>query len=182
MRERLSHNRRLWIAVRATGLIDYRRFCSLAAKLPALYLTQGEHYDGYTLLLPGIPVSCGTLPDIGQRLGSVDGRPALLTDLAPSFLDGDRLTLVVLEQVNPSGRQPRLAASAADVTGWTLHDGCVALVDDRFSDDRYGWALVRRRRQLCSTQTAVTAATAYRQYLTSEALERAAASYGGLTA
>ena len=99
-----------------------------------------------------------------------------------SLLDGDRLTLVVLEQVNPSGRQPRLAASAADVTGWTLHDGCVALVDDRFSDDRYGWALVRRRRQLCSTQTAVTAATAYRQYLTSEALERAAASYGGLTA
>jgi hypothetical protein len=133
--------------------------------------------------MPGIPLACGTLPDIGQRLGSVEGSPALLTDQQPELLTaGDRLVLVTLEQVCYGG-QPRLAADSEAVprTAFTVVDGRLALVDSRFGDDRFGWALVRRRRGLCSTQTVVTAATTYRHYLTPEALQRAAESYGGLT-
>ena len=183
MRERLSHNRRLWHRVRGTGLISYAQFCALAAKLPALYLMREEHFRGYKLLLPGIPVACGTLPDVGCRLGTVDGQAALLTDVDPSGLSpADRFVLVAVEQVL-FGDQPQLAADSEAVprTAFTVVDGRLALVDSRFGDDRYGWALVRRRRGLCSTQTVVTAATAYRAYLTPEALQRAAASYGGLT-
>ena len=183
-RERLAHNNNLWKVVKSTSFITYAQFCALAAKLPALYLTCMEHFEGYTLLLPGIPVACGTLPDIGQRLGSVEGSPALLTDLQPELLTAaDRLVLVTLEQVCYGG-QPQLAADSEAVprTAFTVVDGRLALVDSRFGDDRFGWALVRRRRDLCSTQTVVTAATAYRQYLTPEARQRAAESYGGLTA
>jgi len=55
------------------------------------------------------------------------------------------------------------------------------LVGDRYGEADRGWTLVRRRHKLCSTQTVVTAATAYQAYLTEEARQRAASSYGGLT-
>lgn len=183
VRERMAHNTILWKTVRPLELIDRPRFFSLAAKLPALYLTREEHYRGYTLLLPGTPVACGTLPDIGCRLGTVGGQPALLTDLSPALLArGERLALVTLEQVAYGGK-PQLAAARADVplADFTLVDGTLALVDGRFADERLGWALVRCRGGLCSTQTVVTAATRYRLYLGPDALQRAAASYGGLT-
>ena len=180
VRERMGHNRRLFNAVQHLGFINQPQFCALAAKLPALYLTREEHFRGYTLLLPGIPVSCGTLPDIGQRLATVDGTAALLTDLTPALLGGDRLTMVALEQTRYGGL-PKIRATASDAVDTVLVDGHLALVGDRYGEPDRGWALVRRRRGLCSTQTVVTAATAYREYLTSEALERAAESYGGLT-
>ena len=183
VRERMGHNRRLYDVAKRLGLLSQSQFHSLAAKLPALYLTREEHYRGYTLLLPGIPVACGTLPDIGCRLGTVGGQPALLTDLSPALLArGERLALVTLEQVAYGGK-PQLAAARADVplADFTLVDGTLALVDSRFADERLGWALVRCRGGLCSTQTVVTAATRYRLYLGPDALQRAAASYGGLT-
>ena len=182
-RERLAHNNSLWKAVKSTGLITYAQFCGVAAKLPALYLTREEHFSHYTLLLPGIPVACGTLPDIGLRLGAVEGVPALLTDLSPALLSAaDRFTLVTLQQVW-FGRQPQLAASTEAVprTAFTEVEGCLALTGDRYGDTSCGWALVRRRKGRCSSQCVVTAATAYQAYLTDEALQRAAASYGGLT-
>lgn len=182
-RERLAHNNNLWKAVRATGLITYAQFCALAAKLPALYLTWEEHNERYTLLLPGIPVACGTLPDIRLRLGDVEGTPALLTDLSPALLSSaDHFVLVELEQVW-FGPQPRLAAATEKVTpaDFALVEGRLALVGDRYGDTNRGWVLVRRRHKRCSTQTVVTAATAYHSYLTEEALQRAATSYGGLT-
>ena len=184
VRESFAHNRRLWKVVRSTGLITYAQFCALAAKLPVLYLTHEEHFSGYTLLVPGTPVACGTLPDIGCRLGTVDGRPALLTDLSPSLLAaGERLTLVTLGQV-VFGRQPRLTAAMVDVplADFVSVDGLLALVDDRFGDEGFGWALVRRRGARCSTQTVVTASRRHLDYTTDDALQRAAASYGGLTA
>lgn len=184
VRERFHHNRKLWAVVQKTGLISYAQFCALAAKLPALYLTREEHKSGFTLLLPGIPVACGTLPDVSQRLGTVEGSPALLTDLVPSLLTtSERFTLVVVEQVCYGGHpQLAVATEAVPRAAFTEVDGSLALVGDRYGDVRYGWALVRQRRALCSTQTVVTAATAYRSYLTPDALHRAATSYGGLTA
>ena len=184
VREKRAHLNRLWRVVRGSGLISYAQFCALAAKLPALYLTREEHKSGFTLLLPGIPVACGTLPDVAQRLGTVEGSPALLTDLVPSLLTpSERFTLVVVEQVCYGGHpQLAVATEAVSRTAFTEVDGSLALVGDRYGDVRYGWALVRQRRALCSTQTVVTAATTYRAYLTPDALHRAANSYGGLTA
>lgn len=183
VRERFHHNRKLWAVVQKTGLINRRQFYTLATKLPALYLTRMEHFRGYTLLVPGTPVACGTLPDVGCRLGTVGGRPALLTDLDATLpAPREQLVLVTLEQVT-LGERPRLAAGTAVVppADFSVVDGRLALVDDRFGDDHYGWALVRQWRGRCSTQTVVTAASAYRRYLTPEAQQRAADSYGGLT-
>lgn len=55
-----------------------------------------------------------------------------------------------------------------------------ALVSDEFADDMKGWALVHVRGERCSTQTAITRCTYYKQFTTEEALQAAAASYGGL--
>jgi hypothetical protein len=43
-----------------------------------------------------------------------------------------------------------------------------------------GWALVRLRGRYCSPQSIVTRCKLYEQYITEEALEEAAKSYGGL--
>ena len=182
-RERFAHNNSLWEVIKDTSIITYAQFCALAAKLPVLYLTHDEHFIGYTLLLPGIPVACGTLPDIGYRLGDVDGVPALLTDLAPTRLaGGDSLTLVTLRQLMYGG-QPQLTATACEVTAddITVVGGCVALTGGDFGDSDRGWALVRRHGAQCSSQTVVTACRRYLAYTTDDALQRAAASYGGLT-
>lgn len=183
IREGRAHANHLWQTVNPLGLITYAQFCRLVAKLPALYLTREEHSKGYTLLLPGIPVACGTLPDIQQRLGQVDGTAALLTDLDPTLLSpADRFTLVEVEQVW-FGVQPRLAAATEEIAqpAFDRVEGRLALVGDRYGEADRGWTLVRRRHKLCSTQTVVTAATAYQAYLTEEARQRAASSYGGLT-
>ena len=37
--------------------------------------------DNTSFLMPGIPVSDGMLPEIKEKLGEVDGIPALITDL-----------------------------------------------------------------------------------------------------
>lgn len=58
----------------------------------------------------------------------------------------------------------------------------LALVSDEFIDDMKGCALVHVRGAHCSTQTAVTRCTYYKQFTTEDALQEAAASYGGLTA
>lgn len=52
---------------------------------------------------------------------------------------------------------------------------------DGYGDEMKGWALVRINGDRCSTQTAVTRCRYYRQFTTVEALQEAAASYGGLT-
>ena len=185
VRQRLAHNRAMWrdICCHGVPLLTYREFCALAAKLPALYLTRNDHVDGTALLLPGIPVSCGTLPDIHYRLGTLNSSPALLTDLQPASLTGaDRLRLVTLHQLILSGT-PRLQASSEEVTldDCVLADDGLALTGERFGDDGCGWALVRCRGTQCSTQTVVTHSSRYRAYLTDDALHRSAASYGGLT-
>ena len=184
-RQRRIHATTLWRELGYYGapLLTYREFCALAAKLPALYLTRDDHAAGAVLLLPGIPLSCGTLPDIHYHLGTLDGTPALLTDLQPASLDGaDRLLLLTLRQLILSGT-PRLQAFREEVAlaDCVLADSGLALTGERFGDVDCGWALVRCRGAQCSTQTVVTRSTRYRAYLTDDALRRATASYGGLT-
>jgi hypothetical protein len=60
-------------------------------------------------------------------------------------------------------------------------DGCLALVDNDFSNEMKGWALVRMNGDRCSSQRIVTRCTYYEQFTTEEALQKAAESYGGLT-
>ena len=189
-RERYSHSISLWFVLKyvckpmmSSERRPYDMFRSLASKLETVYLTKDENRNGATLLMPGIPVSCGTLPDIDCRLGEVEGSPALLTDITHSALDGyDRLLLVEVEQ-QTGGSLPGIVVRSEAVTAadWRVVDGRIALVDGRFADSMRGWALVRRRRGRCSSQRIVSRCTYYRRYTTTEALQRAAESYGGLT-
>ena len=57
----------------------------------------------------------------------------------------------------------------------------MALISNEFADNMKGWALILVQGTSCSTQTAVTRCTYYQQFTTEEALQEAAASYGGLT-
>ena len=57
----------------------------------------------------------------------------------------------------------------------------LALIGDEFADDMKGWALIHTHQERCSTQTVVTRCAYYKQFTTEEALQEAAASYGGLT-
>lgn len=190
-RQRLAHSMSIWFYIRdiSSRMLNGRKntyncFMSLAAKLPPVFLTRHENACGMALLMPGIPVSCGTLTDIVYRLGSVGSSPALLTSLMPGGLPGDEcLLLVTLRQIL-QGTVPRLKVTKRQLAAadFTVVDGRLALVGDEFGDDNCGWALVRRHGDQCSTQTVVTASTAYRAYQTDEALLRAAESYGGLTA
>lgn len=190
LRERLAHCNSLWFSLSDTcGPLltarsrPYDCFMSLAAKLPAVFLTQGENANGAALLMPGIPVSCGSLEDIGYSLGLVGDSPALLTDLQAADLGrGDSLLLVELRQTLAPGF-PYLDAMARKVgaADFMEVDGRLALLGDSFADPMRGWALVRRRGDSCSSQTVVTAATLYLDYQSHEAMLRAAESYGGLT-
>ena len=87
-RQRLAGSTALWKALRRAtkpvlggGKTSYGRFCTLMRKLPVTFLTQDERAFNASLLLPGMPVSDGILPDIEYHLGDVEGRPALLTSL-----------------------------------------------------------------------------------------------------
>ena len=59
-------------------------------------------------------------------------------------------------------------------------DGCLALLDNDFANEKKGWALVRVMGKNCSSQSIVTRCKYYEQFTTEEALEEAAKSYGGL--
>ncbi len=60
-------------------------------------------------------------------------------------------------------------------------DGHYVLKGEEFSDEKKGWALVLVKGERCSPQAIVTRCTLYQKYMTEEALEKAADSYGGLT-
>ena len=189
VRQKRMHANILWHTLRVacrnlftTGTTAYGAFCAMATKLPPVYISREDYLGGFSCLMPGIPVSSGTLPNILLTLGSVDGRPALLTDLTPDALGDDTLTLFELRQC-VSGDMLRLDLMKKRMkeSDFELADGRLALVGDRYGDTLRGWALVRQRRASCSTQTIVTACDLYLPYLTDDALLRAAESFGGLT-
>lgn len=218
-RQRLANCMGLWKALLAAvqptlsgGKSSYGRFCTLMRKLPVVYLTKAERLMGASLLLPGMPVSDGMLPDIEYWLDEVDGQPALLTSLqlqagrtlASSLYGrggelkrGERLCLYRMQQkttVFGEETMPRLSVGVeimdyescddgqpfSDIELRNV-DGRLALVGDVLGDDTMGWALVRMDDEKVSSQKVVTRCRLYEQYLTDEAFERAALSYGGLT-
>lgn len=187
-RQKMRHAISLWSMLKYckpmfTGRqTAYLNFTSLASRLPAVYVTR-PRMEQSSFLMPGIPMSDGTLPVINERLGEVDGMPALLTDLkADKWSYRTELWLYSGEQ-RDADSMPRVWFSKRQVS-WdemTLVDGCYALKDPCFVDDMKGWALVMVKGERCSSQALVTRCTLYEKYMTDEALEAAADSYGGLT-
>ena len=133
--------------------------------------------------MPGIPVSNGTLPTLEQHLGEVEGTPAIITDLRAGDINhGERLWLYTAVQ-NIDGPYPQVHFSRSDVI-WQkgiAADERLILKGDEYADPMKGWALVRVVDDQCSPQTIMTRCTLYQQYMTEEALQAAAKSYGGLT-
>lgn len=159
----------------------YWGFLSLAARMPAVYTTKNMVYA--SLLMPGIPVSDGTLPLVGQWLDEVDGVPALLTDLTADRLhSGDELRLfTATQQIHTDTPMVLFGMRNVEADELIEVEGKLALVGDEFSDGMKGWALVHVSGKRCSPQKIVTQSTYYRQFTTEEALQKAAKSYGGLT-
>ena len=159
----------------------YNNFMSLANRMPVVYVER-ILMDQASFLMPGIPVSDGTLPALQQQLGEVNGTPALITDLQyGEHLFHEKLWLYTAEQ-NMEG-VPRVRFSKRDVSRseMAVVDGHLALIGEEFADEMKGWALVRVVDNRCSPQTIVTRCTLYQQYTTEEALQTAAKSYKGLT-
>ena len=185
-RQRMRHSIALWKALKPCqpmfthGKTNYNGFITLANQLPAVFMPYNMG-NGNTLLLPDMPVSDGTLPPIKQWLGKVDGTAALITNLkADTLRDGERLMLYTATQ---SARSMIVSFKVREVMldEFVEVDGCLSLVDNDFSDEMKGWALVRVNGELCSSQGIVTRCTYYEQFTTEEALQKAAQSYGGLT-
>ena len=163
------------------GKSVYARFASLANRLPAVYFEAG--HSGASVLIPGMPMSDGSLPQVKEWLGEVDGTPALLTDLRKSeMLPGEVLRFYSLRQ-HTEGRAPWVQPKVADLKARSLQvvDGCVVVKGDEFADPMMGWALVRVAGDRCSPQPLVTRCDFYERFTTEEALLAAAESYGGLT-
>lgn len=188
-RQQMLHSTRLWSFLKWAGEplfpaqpTAYTRFLSLMHRTEVVFLPQNGPLNGATLLLPDIPVSEGPLPTVKQYLGEVDGNAALVTNLTGESLNkGDKLILYTLTQ---SFRElPKVIFSRREVMPSEMMETAdgLALISDEFADDMKGWALVHTHGERCSSQTAVTRCTYYKQFTTEEALQEAAASYGGLT-
>ena len=199
-RQRMKHTTALWSALKDTepmfsgGKSAYGRFCTLASTMPAVFTPRQGEYANATLLLPGMPVSDGTLPIVKQSLGRADGTAALVTELKANALGrNEELRLYCLRQTEEGGT-PKLRISYAAVprrgegsvggntyTVILQDDGTLALAGTCFADDNTGWALVRIDGERCSSQTVVTRCRRYEAFTTDEAMRRSAESYGGLT-
>ncbi len=186
-RQKMRHSIALWQKLKyckpmfTEHQTAYLNFTSLANRLPAVYL-QKDRMPYASLLMPGIPVSDGTLPTVEQELGEMDGVAALLTNLKQAQWNYNETwwlyTAVQTEAVIP---QVRFSKREVAYTEFTTVDGYLALVGEEFADEKKGWALVHVIGNRCSPQTIVTRCTVYQAYTTDEALQEAAESYGGLT-
>ena len=187
-RQKMRHTTALWKMLRFCELRftertnAYQDFASIANSLPVVYVEKTRMTDA-SFLMPGIPVSNGKLSTVEQHLGEVDGTPALITNLmAGDMKHGERLWLYTAEQ-HLEGDLPQVRFSRSDLI-WqrgTAVDGPLILKGEEYADPMKGWAIVRVVGDQCSPQTIVTRCTLYQQYMTEEALQRAAKSYGGLT-
>ncbi len=188
-RQRMRHSIALWkelsrwSPIFTEGKTVYHRFLSLSNQLPVVYLPKDKASAVSSLLMPGIPVSEGNLLPVQQRLGEVDGTPALITDRkADEVCPFEVFLLYTAEQQFHREDCPKVIFKMREVkwVEFTLVDGCLALLDNDFDNEMKGWALVRVMGKNCSTQSIVTRCKYYKQFTTEEALEEAAKSYGGL--
>lgn len=188
-RMRMKHTIALWAGLRGcnptfvAGRNVFAGFATLANRLPVVYTPRHGNLCAASFLMPGIPVSGGTMMPVVQHLGEVDGTPALLVGMPRTALqEGDRFRLYTLRQEVNGGR-PSVSFNVRDVQRNELRnvDGGMALVDSAFGDDMAGWALVLTNHDRCSSQTVVTRCRYYLPYTTDEAMQAAVATYGGLT-
>ncbi len=188
-RQRMRHSLALWKELSnwspmfTEGKTAYHRFLSLANQLPVVFLPKNKAEVEGSLLMPGIPVSEGSLLPIQLRLGEVDGTPALITDRKLDELRPfEVFILYTAEQQFRREDCPKVAFKMREVKQdeFTIVDGCLALLDNDFANEMKGWALVRMMGKNCSTQSIVTCCNYYQKFTTEEALEAAAKSYGGL--
>ena len=165
------------------GRSRYGVFASLANRLPAVYLPSGSNAEGSALLMPGIPVSCGSMSTIEQRLDVVNGTPALVTNLKKSALQRKDILMLFTMVQNVRDEKPTLSVNARKVpmSEFSTVGGCLALKGAEYGDTMRGWALVLVNEDRCSTQCIVTNSNYYEQFTTEEAFKAAAESYGGLT-
>ena len=185
-RQKMRHSVALWTMLKYCKTMftqrptAYNNFMSLANRLPVVYVER--IHDQASFLMPGIPVSDGTLPAVNLQLGEVNDVAALITDLkVEGRLFHEKWWLYTA--IQETGGVPRVRFSMREVS-WremTVVNGCLALVNEEFADEMKGWALVRVVDERCSAQTIVTRCTLYRQYTTDEALQVSAKSYGGIT-
>ncbi|MBR6844930.1 MAG: hypothetical protein IKM79_07540 [Bacteroidales bacterium] len=188
-RQRMRHTIALWHTLKLCGPMftesktAYLGFASLANRLPAVFVPCTGATSGAALLMPGIPVSDGTLPEVKQRLGTVGADAALLTNLKAGDLRQNEQMILYTAEQRIEGRTPRVRFRAREVSRneMTVVDGCLALTGDEFADAMKGWALVRINGERCSSQGIVTRCEYYLAYTTEEAIRTAAKSYGGLT-
>ena len=186
-RQRMRHTMALWKMLRYCETMftqrgnAYQNFASLANRLPVVYVEK-LHMNNVSFLMPGIPVSDGTLPTLQQELSEVEGVPALMTGIkADERFFHEKLWLYTAEQILEPLPLVRFNMREVSRRELTLVDGQFALKGEEFADEMKGWALVRVNNKGCSPQTIVTRCTFYQQYTTEEALQNAAKSYGGLT-
>ena len=188
-RQKMRHTVALWQMLKFCDVMftgprnAYQEFASLANRLPAVYVPNDGKMNQASFLMPGIPVSNGTLQTGNVRLGEVDGAPALITGLkAVEWPRYERLLLYTAMQCVEDGL-PRVRFSMHEISrsDMIVVDGLYVLKGEEFADDMKGWALVDVVNDRCSPQRIVTNCTLYQQYTTEEALEKAADSYGGLT-
>ncbi len=189
-RQRMRHSQALWKTFRYCEMMFtehenvYLGFASIANRLPPVFVTKDEAGRFLSLLMPGIPVSEGTMTSIDQHLGEVNGVAALLTDLklGSSIKSWDTFWLYTAEQGERYG-VPSVSFSmrTVKVTEMTQTETGLALVGEEYADENKGWALVHVSKDRCSTQGIVTRCTLYQKYTTEEVMLAAAESYGGLT-
>ena len=187
-RQKMRHTTALWKMLRFCETMftqrqtAYQNFASLANQLPVVYVTKNWMTDA-SFLMPGIPVSDGTLPTVKQELGEVDGVAALKTDLMCGEPHAHEKLWLYTAVQNVESDLPRVRFSRREVSWYemTVVDGRFVLKGDEFAAPMKGWALVLIKGDRCSPQTIVTRCTIYQQYMTEEALQVAAKSYGGIT-
>ncbi len=187
-RQKMRHSVALWSLLKycrpmfTKGATAYNNFLSLANQLPVLYVE--KVVMGKTaFLMPGIPVSDGTLPEIKQQLGEVDGQPALITDLDMEKWEPNTSLWLFTATQTGSDVDARVLFDKRAVS-WmdmTMVDGHCVLKGEEFADEMKGWALVMVKGERCSPQRIVTRCNLYQQFTTDEALQIAIKSYGGLT-
>lgn len=195
VRMRTKHSAALWMMLKEGKEIHfygegtaYSRFRALAFHLPPVYTAKNERI---TLLMPGIPVSEGTLPAVKQHLATVGDKAALVTNLKKTDLKkGESLMLFELTQMmDGNNNTPRchFATREVAVKDMTSTKEGLALVGDEFADETKGWALVRIMRPWnsdiaaqCSTQSVVTNCKVYERYTSAQALKASLESYGGI--
>lgn len=205
LRERQSHNNALWRALKRSGRVyfeggktPYNRFMSVNLFSPVPYLQKHQYDKDNALLLPEMVVSDGPLPPIEYRIGEVEGRAALLTDLTRARAEGMEMLLYVLKQTVEDGpgeeERFRLSVAVEEIAAGDFVEvgstqalphkgagGTLALVGERYGDPMMGYGIVWVKEGVASHQRVVTRSSYYKRYTSEEALQAAAKSYGGLT-